>query len=345
MHRDKDAHLSLDEIEVLLSGEDIPNELSDHAKACKNCARMLADQKEVAAILSNLASDEDWRQEDELINSLKSSTFQGRRELARRMASNSGAPRRQMPRQGWWLAAAACAIVASGIAGWAWWSRAHAPQRLIAKAYSEHRTMEFRIDGGGFALLHAERASATGRLSQSPSLLEAEAAIARRLESSPNDGALMHLSGRTDLLEGDVESALSFLIRARDVLPADSSVLVDLASAYGQRAMNGRPEDAATAIDLLGQALAMKSNDPVALYNRGIIAERMFLYRQAILDWEAYLKIESQGDWATDVKKRLNKVKEQLRRHPATSKSKADHSPRDVRPFPHLHLAAMEVLG
>ena len=61
------------------------------------------------------------------------------------------------------------------------------------------------------------------------------------------------------------------------------NVLTDLATAYFQRAQQeDKKDDFGAAYELLSQALRLRPDDPVALFNRAIVAEHQFLYQQAL---------------------------------------------------------------
>jgi CHAT domain-containing protein/tetratricopeptide (TPR) repeat protein len=97
--------------------------------------------------------------------------------------------------------------------------------------------------------------------------------------------------------------------------------LTDLGSAYFERAESAsRAIDYGNAIEAFGKALVKAPNDPVALYNRALACERMFLYIQAVDDWEHYLRVDPNGEWADDVRKKLETIKEKVRKHSENEK-------------------------
>jgi tetratricopeptide (TPR) repeat protein len=63
--------------------------------------------------------------------------------------------------------------------------------------------------------------------------------------------------------------------------------------------------DYAAAVELLNRALKASPDDPVALFNRAVVNERMHLYDQAIQDWQRYLRVDSGSAWTSEAKKRL----------------------------------------
>jgi CHAT domain-containing protein len=93
-------------------------------------------------------------------------------------------------------------------------------------------------------------------------------------------------------------------------------LLTDLASAYVQRAdSSDRAVDYGNAVEALGKALTKSPDDPVALFNRAIVSERLLLYAQAIADWEHYLKVDSHSGWAEEARQRLARLRDKLQKH------------------------------
>jgi tetratricopeptide (TPR) repeat protein len=85
--------------------------------------------------------------------------------------------------------------------------------------------------------------------------------------------------------------------------------MTDLASAYFERAeANNRMTDYAAAVELLNRALKASPDDPVMLFNRAVVEERMHLYDLAIQDWQRYLRVDSGSGWTVEAKKRLADV-------------------------------------
>lgn len=109
-------------------------------------------------------------------------------------------------------------------------------QGLLAQAYSARRTMELRIPGAHFAPIRTERSRDRSRIEQPSELLEAEAIIARSLVAHPSDPVWLQPKGRADLLEGNWVAALESFQQASELQPHSASLLVDMASAYFQRA-------------------------------------------------------------------------------------------------------------
>jgi tetratricopeptide (TPR) repeat protein len=98
--------------------------------------------------------------------------------------------------------------------------------------------------------------------------------------------------------------------------PDSPSLLTDLGAAYFVRAESAdRPIDYGNAIEAFGKALTKSPDDPIALFNRALACERMFLYTQAVDDWEHYLRIDPQGEWAEEARRQLQSIKDKVNAH------------------------------
>ena len=214
-----------------------------------------------------------------------------------------------------WALGAAAAIVA-GVMLFPLVSKyfSQTPDKLLAQAYSERRNLELRFEGAQHGPVHIERATGgDSRLNRPPALLEAEAVIARGLEKEPNSPVWLQAKGRADLLEGNYEAAIQSFQKALEVEADSVSLQTDLASAYFQRAERAdRDSDYGKAIELLSKVLAKNPDDPIARFNRALINEKMFLYRQALEDWEHYLRLDSKGEWANEANQHVNNLRQKI---------------------------------
>jgi CHAT domain-containing protein len=190
-------------------------------------------------------------------------------------------------------------------------------EQLLAQAYTERRTIEMRLPGAKHAPLSAvERSGAASNFDKPASLLKAETLIGEGLRSSPNDPALLDAKARAELLDGNYSSAISDLQLALEDKPDSLSLLSDLGSAYFQEAVSDpdtHSADYGKAYETLSMVLAKAPDDPVALFNRAIVAEHVFLFPQAQDDWEHYLRIENSGAWSDEARTRLIRLQENYR--------------------------------
>jgi CHAT domain-containing protein/tetratricopeptide (TPR) repeat protein len=214
------------------------------------------------------------------------------------------------------LAFIGIALVLLAIASWVGLNKLSSPSatQLLAQAYTEHRTLEMRIPGAKYAPVRIERGKTRSSLDKSQALLNAEALIGENLRKKPSDPVWLETKGRADLLDSNYDSAINSLERARDIQPDSPYILNDLASAYFERARStDRAIDYGTAIDFLGKALAKSPDDPVLLFNQAIATEQMLLYDEAIKDWERFLAVEHDAEWAGEGRRRLQALRERLR--------------------------------
>jgi len=296
-------------------------ELMKHAAQCGHCGPLLKNAAE-ALVDDPTPSEEAW------LASLRSSRPEWRKNMAETLRGGTGVKdsgREKKEGTKWWQtlfswprpAFVFAGVTVAVIAGWLGVRVLYPPsaEQLLAQAYAEHRTLEVRIRGAKYAPMRVERTAGGSSLDKPPSLLKAEALIGENLRKNPTDPAWLQAKARADLLDGNYESAIKSLQRALETQPDDSGLLTDLGSAYFVRAEAAdRPIDYGNAIESLGKALAKSPDDPVALFNRALACERIFLYAQAIEDWEHYLRVDPTGGWAEEAKKRLATVQEKVKR-------------------------------
>jgi CHAT domain-containing protein/tetratricopeptide (TPR) repeat protein len=209
-----------------------------------------------------------------------------------------------------WAAAAAAVLVA---ACWFTWLKTREPDanQLLAEVYTEHRTIELRIPGAAFGPMKGERGGEGSRLNL-PAFLDAEAEISHKLVDEPENAYFLELRGRAELLEWNYDQGIKTLQRAQKLAPDSLPLKIDLASAYFERAEHAegsnRRIDYGYAIELLSQVVAKDPNNTLALFNRAIVFGRLPCDKNAIQDWQHYLSLDSQGEWADDARRRLSEV-------------------------------------
>jgi CHAT domain-containing protein/tetratricopeptide (TPR) repeat protein len=289
-------------------------ELMKHAAQCGHCGPLLKNAAEAL-------SEEVTTSEETLLASLSSA----RPEWQRNMASTLRGTAQGRKKVLWWRAmfvwptpAYAFAAIAAAIVAWIGVRTLRPPsaEQLLAQAYSEHRTLEVRIPGAKYTPVQAERGVGGSNFDKPPSLLKAELLIGENLRKSPNDPAWLEARARADLLDGNYESAIKSLQLALETQPDSPALLTDLGSAYFVRAESAnQPIDYGNAVESLGKALAKSPDDPVALFNHALACDRLFLYSQEMDDWEHYLRVDRQGEWSDDARRRLTALKEKLQQH------------------------------
>jgi CHAT domain-containing protein len=307
----------------------IPSEeaekLLTHVVQCDHCGPLLRETSETFSL-------EEKASEEALLKSLRTGTPEWQGAFSRRLAAESSAVGLTPPRglfsrsadwfsialQKPWLYAIAAAIVLIAIttASLFWSSRPGYTTQLLARAYTERRTLEVRIPDAGYAPMRVERGAGASSMDKPASLLKAEILIAEHLRKDPNDPIWLEAKGRADLLDGNYESAIKSLQRALEAQPDSPPLLTDLGSAYFLRAeMTSSTMDYGAAIEFLGRSLAKSPDNPVALFNRALVCERMFLYTQAVDDWNHYLLVDREGPWANDARARLEELRTKIKEH------------------------------
>jgi tetratricopeptide (TPR) repeat protein len=297
----------------------------EHASRCDSCGPLL---REAVTELTGLNRDI-TAEERQHIAALQSASAEWQQRLAQRIAGTShssqdsqSAPwwrwRLAVPRLATAMAAALLLAAAVGVGSWVVLQRNQSARadHLLARAYTEQRTLELRIAGADYAPLRVSRGPAASFTSRSKALLKAEDLIATQLASHPSDPSWLQAQAQADLLEGKYDAAVEALRRALELQPHSPEFMIDLATAYFQRAQQeDRKDDFGAAYESLSQALRLRPDDPVALFNRAIVAEHAFLYHQALDDWEHYLRIDPTSQWAEEVRNHADAVRERLKQH------------------------------
>jgi CHAT domain-containing protein len=278
--------------------------------------------------------DDEFSPEEELaISRLKTQPLEQKRLAEALSAKSQAGSRPSKPAPSRWISfkkwpvltyglATVVLVIAVGLAVF-FSPRTESPDNLLAEAYSEQRTLEPRFSGaryGPVRILRGEHGQSS--LSKPQALLDAEALIHRHLLKEPNSTLWLDAKGRVDLLEANYDAALQTFQKALDLEPNSARLLTDAASAYFERGqLADRPDDYGQAIELLSRALTANPGDPVALYNRALVNEKMFFYHQALEDWDHYLRTDPTGDWAEEAKRHRDAVRQKLDQQERSSAS------------------------
>ena len=227
--------------------------------------------------------------------------------------------------------AAGTALIA--LASWmAWWISAM-PLRelpstaaLLGQAYTGRRTSELRLPGA-YAPVRVRGRDDRSTFARPIALLEAESRIASRLAANPDDPDWLRLRARADMLDGDYEDAVSIMRRTVDMRPEDVSLLADLGAAYAMRAEGEHREiDYGAAIDTFWRVLRVRPDFPLAVFNRAVVYERMFLFDDARQDWGRYLQLDPNGGWAAEARGRRQMIERKMEARDQAAKSLASAS-------------------
>ncbi|QNI31738.1 CHAT domain-containing protein [Alloacidobacterium dinghuense] len=277
----------------------------------------------------HVLSDEVSPNEEVMLTSLKSNDPSWRRSMAQKMSRAAQPPLESK----WWIriwealrpqllpvsVALASAVIVGWIAFHFFLSHPHqgpaAPLALIASAYTEHRTLELRIPGASNAPIRVERGTSGSNLDKPEDLLRAEALIGEGLHKNPDDTTLLDAKARADLLDNNYEAAIKSLQRALETESNSAPLKIDLATAYFLRAeKTGRDGDYHSADEYLGEVLATTPDNSVALFNRAVVAERIYLYGAAEEDWKKFLQIETDPGWLSEGKHRYELLQQRIQK-------------------------------
>ncbi len=294
-----------------------------HAAACSSCSVQLQDALQ---ILGPSAPPRYALQQD-----LKTATVIWQKEFARELAGRSqqshkeetaelvklvGKPRSALLRPLWAFAAAAVVLLSATTVFFLMLPTP--PEKLLARAYAQQRTLDLRLPGASYGPIQVQRDPRQSQLNSPDSLLEAQYQIKRGLERKPDDPDLLRAKAEADLLAWKYQPAIETLGHALRFKPQSANLLVDLATAHFERgASTDDPADYETALQYLSDALRLSPKDPAALFNRAIVYEQLFLYNRAVEDWELLLTIEGDKGWQQEAEQRLRELRSKLQRHSA----------------------------
>ena len=216
-----------------------------------------------------------------------------------------------------WAYAAVSLVLVMGVL-WAVGARRSSPtyvQALLAEAYSKNRTVELRIPGAGHAALTLARGASSSNIDKPASLLDAEAIIAKRLVGNRTDVRWLQKKAEAELLDGNTDSSITTAEEALRLNPQAVAIWGNLGTAYFVRGeKTGHAADFHTRLYewTASKVLAKQPNDPVTLFNRAIIADRLFMYREAANDFAKCIEIETDPGWRAEAQENLGKAQKRL---------------------------------
>ena len=281
-----------------------------HASVCSKC---LAQLRECQRALSSEISASETRE----LENFPSLNRQWQHRLAVELARTPHRAKTQLrlPNSAWALIAIAALLVIV-VSGSIWWRGLHAPEKLLAAAYSDNRTFDLRIPGAGCTPVISDshlRGGATGR--ESAQLLTARAEIENRLERKPNNPHWLQMQARAQILEENYDPAIDTLDRLISAGPVTPGLLTDAGMAYFLHgAAAGSENDRATALDYLRRADEMAPSDPVILFNEALVMEDRGQVMNAVETWNRFLKFERDPKWLEEGRQRLSSLEAKLDR-------------------------------
>lgn len=216
-----------------------------------------------------------------------------------------------------WGALAAALLLALG----ATWITARllrkSPEQLLAAAYRQQRPFEFRLGAAAYSPVRTERGGGSS-FARPAALLDAQARLAKALESKPADPELLRMRARAELLEREPGAAVDTLEKCRELDPRNPQVLADLGTAYALRGdQQNQAADWAAALEYLSRALLMRPSTAEWVFNRALVLERMQNFDQAADRWQEFLRLDPAGGWREEAQAHLTSVQEKLKKKQA----------------------------
>ena len=285
-----------------------------HAGLCATCARALRQASE--DMRSELLPEEEVT-----IQGLATSRPEWPREFTRRLALEQSKPVRAGGWLRWqWVLGASLAAAAACILVFAlFWQKGdqESVQALLASDYRSNRVIEFRLPGtepGPMGTLRGKDREPSHELDK------ARATIDDQLNHQPSSPTWLDLKGRSQLLGGYYDSAIDTLVKAKGLPGAGLEVWNDLVVAYGKRSETQEDEaqrvsDLRAAYTVNADALARNPNDPVALFNKALLEERMGEIHNAVESLRHFIQLNPRSPWAAEAQQRLNRLEPLDRQH------------------------------
>jgi CHAT domain-containing protein len=293
-------------------------QLLHHVATCEHCGPLFRNAVELFA-------DEPTAEEKEMVGQLVTSAPSWQRALALRLEKGRQlhiAPKRFTFRSLLVVtAAAAVCMVALVAIRYNPSNDLDKVNKLLNDAYGERRVSELRLTGAAYAPVAITRGSPDRSPANRPTtLLEAELLIARQLKKNPDDVRWQVARARADVVNGSVPELDVANLEHALAKDGTDEIRLDLASAYFQLAEStNQPSLYGRAVNLLGELIAKTPDNRIALFNRAIIMERLYLYHQAEEDWLKYLELDRSSEWAEEARSRLSELRKKIQKQKDSS--------------------------
>ena len=290
------GHPSVDDIAEFVRGESVGirrDQLESHLMACAPCRLRVEEFKQFVAdceIQDGRNVDAEWKHLQSRIR-----------------WHNLGVAARR------WGGIAAAIVVVAGVSWSVFRMLTPSTAGLLAQAYQEQRSFDFRMAGAKHADVRVERAGES-LFSRPAPLLKAGEQLKSRVLSNPDDPEALRLMGEAQMMMGEAAEAVRTLEKARDLNRRDAHILADLGTAYALRGdVEKQPGDYFIALDHLGEALQMEPAAHETLFNLALVLERVQLKDQAVDRWEEYLRLDPSSDWAKEAERHLAELKAEMK--------------------------------
>ncbi len=199
--------------------------------------------------------------------------------------------------------------------------------RLLCSAFESRRNIEMKWQGASFSPYKADDGNTDGGHNALP-LLRAQEIISKHKNTSSPEW--LRLQGELALLLDEPQAAVKLLGNLHETSPKEVPLLIDLATAYFEKAQSGDSDISyGRSLELLGEALDQQPENAAALYNSAIVEEKLFLFRQSKKHWDAYLNVDRTSGWSTDARQRLERTGQMVGEHEAKIKAPL-HTPAEI---------------
>ncbi len=297
-------------------------QLLAHASQCSECARQFK--------LSQVCLKENKAE----LPALESSTPEWQRRVAGQMAAGPSPPF-EMPKKAplrwkiFSLAAAAAVLIVAGGLVLRKLTKPADIEHLLAKAYSQDRTLEMRFPGASYSALRLRRAGSQESLTTTDDPLEVPKKAIRSLcKKTPGSKECTVVRAQLDVLDWRYQPALAALATLRDGTESREVLLTRALAEYEKGEIEGESRIYASsygqAIEDLSKILRMAPHDPVALFNRALVYEKLSARENAIADWQELLRSENDPGWAAEANRRLDALRERKKNRTSDLKSLYD---------------------
>lgn len=242
--------------------------------------------------------------------------------------SDSPAVLRLTPRVPFWsrspkltyagLAAALLLVVFGGLLWRSYSRQAVIESGLVAlnEAYRQQRPGETRITALEYAPPPETRGTSTDKLDYA-----AHDRAVRILQDAAHEqktSAALHALGQLYLAEREYDKAIGQFEAALATTPNDASLHSDLGAALMDRGDNEPSQtntgaalgDLASSLEHLNRALALDPALLDAVFNRALLYQRMKLPQQAAAEWQHYLDLDPNSQWAEEARRKLKLIEQ-----------------------------------
>jgi len=204
------------------------------------------------------------------------------------------------------LRIAASILIIVGLTFGIWWALKGGDSELnkglvaLKTAYGERRPVEGRISALPYSHFSSTRGSRDGDRSKDELRL-AELHLVQAVKDKPTPEA-HHALGKVYLAQGKLDEAISEFDQALSGNRNEAQVYNDLGVAWLEKGDFNR------SLESLDNALRLDNNLPDALFNRALCYEKQSRFAEAKVDWNEYLKRDSNSPWADEAHRHLNTI-------------------------------------